>query len=85
MIKLSGVLLNVFTSSDYTDKETGVITKGKTKLQLLVKQSLRNGEFKNELLDISIPIDKVSKYKGKENSEVTVDVGMFGKVTFYGI
>lgn len=85
MIKLTGTLLNVFTSSDYTDKESGAVTKGKTKLQLLVKQTLRNGEFKNELLDISIPMDKVAKYKGKENTEVSVDVGMFGKATFYGI
>ena len=46
---------------------------------------LRNGGFKNELLDISIPPEKVSLYKDKEGEDVEVEVALIGKATFYGI
>ena len=84
MIKLSGKLLHIFTGADFT-KEDGTIVPGKTKLQLLVQAPLKNGEVKNELLDISIPKDKYAQYKDKTNSTVEVEVGLIGKVTFYGI
>lgn len=84
MLKLSGTLLNTFISADYT-KEDGSVIKGKTKVQLLVQTILKNGESKNELLDISIPPHKISLFKDKVNEVVEVDVALIGKPQFYGI
>jgi len=85
MLILKAKLLNIYKSSDFTNKDTGEVTQGKNKLQLLVVKHVHNGNYKNELLDISIPEDKVSEYIGKENEEVEVEVAYFGKVSFYGI
>jgi hypothetical protein len=85
MIKISATLLNVYTSNDFTNKETGEIIKGKNKLQLLLETPLKNGGSRKELMDLSIPSDKVKLYKGKENEVVEVDVATIGKTIFYGI
>ena len=78
-------LLHIFTSADYTNKETQEVTLGKVKLQLLEVITLRNGEIKNELVDISIPKEKLSLYKDKIGSTVEVEVGVIGKCSYYGI
>lgn len=85
MLTIKAKLLHVFKSADYTNRDTGEITLGKNKLQLLMEIPLRDGGFKNELLDISIPPQKVSLYKDKEGEEVEVEVAVIGKATFYGI
>jgi hypothetical protein len=85
MLTIKARLLHLFKSADYTNRDTGEITLGKNKLQLLMEIPLRNGGFKNELLDISIPPEKVHLYKDKENEEVEVEVALIGKATFYGI
>lgn len=85
MLTIKARLLHLFKSADYTNRDTGEITLGKNKLQLLMEIPLRNGGFKNELLDISIPPEKVHLYKDKENKEVEVEVALIGKATFYGI
>jgi len=85
MLTIKAKMLHLFKSADYTNRETGEVTLGKYKLQLLMETSLRNGDFKNELLDISVPTEKVSLYKGKESEEVEVEVALIGKATFYGI
>lgn len=85
MIKISATLLNVFMSNDFTNKETGEIIKGKNKLQLLLETPLKNGGSRKELMDLSIPSEKVKLYKGKENEVVEVDVATIGKTVFYGI
>jgi hypothetical protein len=86
MLIIKGKLLHIFTSADFV-KEDGTTVKGKTKLQLLVTTPLKNGELKNELIDISIPKEKYSLYKDKNNTTVEVEVGLIakGKVTYYGI
>ena len=84
MLTLKGTLLNIFTNSDFT-KEDGTIVPGKTKLQLLVKMPMRNGQTKNELHDLSIPIEKLELYRQKIGKEVEVEVAVIGKVIFYGI
>lgn len=85
MIKISAMLLNVYIGNDFTDKETGQIIKGKNKLQLLLETPLKNGGSRKELMDLSIPSEKVKLYKGKENEVVEVDVATVGKAIFYGI
>ncbi|MDP3587703.1 MAG: hypothetical protein Q8R58_06620 [Sulfuricurvum sp.] len=85
MIKISATLLNVYIGNDFTNKETGEIIKGKNKLQLLLETPLKNGGSRKELMDLSIPSEKVKLYKGKENEVVEVDVATIGKTIFYGI
>jgi len=46
---------------------------------------MRNGETKNELHDLSIPIEKLELYRQKIGKEVEVEVAIIGKVIFYGI
>jgi hypothetical protein len=78
-------LLHIFTSVDFTNPETQVKTIGKVKLQLLDIVTLKNGEVKNQLIDISIPKEKLSLYKDKIGSTVEVEVGVIGKCSYYGI
>lgn len=85
MLIIKAKLLHIFKSADYTNRETGDVTLGKTKLQLLMETPLKNGSFKNELLDISIPPEKVHLYRDRENEDVEVEVAIIGKATFYGI
>ena len=48
-------------------------------------QKLKDGE-KSILYDLTIPIEKASKYQGMNGKEVTVDVSYFGQgITFFGI
>ena len=87
MLIIKAKLLHIFTSADYTNKETGKTSQGKVKLQLLAQTTLKNGEVKNELIDISIPKADYEKYKLKIGSTVEVPVGIIvkGNVTYYGI
>jgi len=82
---LRGHLLGVRKDPDYTNKETGEVSKGKTKAELLVKVPMKNGEIKNELYSISIPASKVEHYRSKIGKEAEIEVAVIGKVTFYGI
>lgn len=85
MINLKALLSNQYRSGDYTNPQTGAITKGRHKLQLLVEKPLKNGGVKKELIDISIPEEKASKYVGMEGKQVEVEVSYFGQCTFFGI
>jgi len=85
MIIIKAKLLHIFTSADYTNPDTNEVTKGKVKLQLLAQATLKNGEVKNELIDISIPKENYETYKNKIGSTVEVPVGVIGKCSYYGI
>lgn len=84
MLILKGRLLHIFTGADFK-KEDGTIVPGKMKLQLVVQTPLKNGEVKNELVDISIPKEKYNLYKDKLNAAVEVEIGIIGKCNFYGL
>lgn len=85
MLKLKAIFSNMYVSSDYTDPKTGVTSKGRNKIQLLVEKPLKNGGIKKELIDLSIPEEKLSKYLGMEGKQVEVDVSYFGDCKFFGI
>ncbi|MDD2267366.1 hypothetical protein [Sulfuricurvum sp.] len=84
MFIIKAKLLHLFVGVDFK-KEDGTIVPGKPKIQLVVISHLRNGQIKNELLDISIPQDKVALYKDKIGTTVEVEVGVIGKCSYYGI
>jgi hypothetical protein len=85
MLTLKAKLIGMFKSNDFTDRDTGKTTIGKTKLQLQTTRTMQDESTKVELLDISIPEDKVSMYKSKVGQSVEVSVGVIGKVNYYGI
>jgi len=85
MLKITAKLIGIFKSNDFTDRDTGKTTIGKTKLQLQTTRTMQDESQKVELLDISIPDDKVSMYKSKVGQSVEVSVGVIGKVNYYGI
>jgi hypothetical protein len=75
----------MFKSNDYLNKETNETQFGKTKLQLQTVRSMQDGSDKIELLDISIPPEKVGMYRSQIGKDVSVDIGLIGKVNYYGI
>ena len=85
MLKLTAQLIGMYKSNDYVNKETNETQFGKTKLQLQTVRRMKDGSDKIELLDISIPPEKVGMYKSQIGKEVSVDIGLIGKVNFYGI
>ncbi len=86
-VVLVGNMFSGYRKPDFTNKETGEVTKGKFIVQLMVEKKLRNDEIKKEILDVSIPDELVSKYKGKEGQDVQIKCAYMSKekVTFYGV
>ena len=86
-VTIEGKMLSGYQKPDFTNKESGEVTKGKFVVQLMVEQKLKNDEIKNELLDVSIPNELITKYKGKEGQVVLIKCNYMSKdrVTFYGV
>lgn len=82
---IEGMLLSIYKSNDFKDKETGDITLGKHKLQLLVESELQNGSVKNDMQDISIPDVRVKEFETQigERVQVKCDVVSKSQVSFY--
>lgn len=82
---IEGQLLSIYKSNDFKDKETGDVTQGKHKLQLLVESELQNGSIKNDMQDISIPDSQVKVYETQIGQKVQVkcDVVSKSQVSFY--
>lgn len=85
MLKLSAVLLNTYKSDEYTNKETGVTTPSRSKLQLLIKKPTKNGSIKQELIDITVSSEVFETHKNSIGKTIEIDVGYFGQITFFGI
>ncbi|UFH58859.1 hypothetical protein [Sulfurovum mangrovi] len=87
IVLIEGKMFGGYQKPDFTNKETGETTKGKYIVQLMTEQKLQNDEIKNELMDVSIPAELVSKYKGKEGQTIQIKCNYMAKekVTFYGV
>ncbi|MGM0609298.1 MAG: hypothetical protein ACQESN_11230 [Thermotogota bacterium] len=86
MLQLTAKLMNVYKTNNYTDYETGKVTPGKVKLQLLQVVKMKNGSDKHELIDLTVPDSKEAEYRSKIGKEVTVQVGIMAKsYKFYGL
>lgn len=87
MLTLRATLLNIYTSNEYRSPETGeVISEAKIKLQLMTNRKMKNGSIKQELLDITLPKEKLPLYENKVGKDVDVSVGIISKqYSFYGI
>lgn len=82
---IEGQLLSIYKGNDFKDKETGDITLGKHKLQLLIESELQNGSVKNDMQDISIPETRVKEFETQIGQKVQVkcDVVSKSQVSFY--
>lgn len=82
-------LLGIYKKSDFKDKESNKVTKGKYVLQLISRRQMEDGSQKSEMHDVSIPDEKLKDYQGREGKEVQVPCGYFTPdnvpVKFYGI
>lgn len=75
MLILKSELMGIYKSNDFTDKNTGVKTIGRTKIQLLEKQTMKDSSTKLVVLDISVPETKKHLYtKEKIGKIVEVEV-----------
>ena len=80
-------MLSGYQKPDFQDGKTGEVKKGKFTVQLMVEHKLQNNETKHELMDVSIPDELVTKYKGKDGQTVQIKCNYMSqqKVTFYGV
>lgn len=82
---IEGQLLSVYKNNDFKNKETGDVTEGKHKLQLLIETELQNGSVKNDMQDITIPDSKVKEFETQIGQRVQVKCEVLSKsqVSFY--
>lgn len=86
MLQMNGKVLNVFKAPDFTDKETGQTKPGSHKVQLLVQNLQKNGEWKMDMVNLST--DSPDFFQARQGQDVSLPVGAFpnGKdVQFYVI
>jgi len=86
---LRAKLENVFKARDFVNKNNGEVeSKGKWQLQFMEKvESVEDG-FQIVVHKVSVPEEKVSEYKNKIGSVITLPVKVAclkGKVYFYGV
>lgn len=82
---IEGQLVSVYKNTDYKDKETGKVSEGKHKLQLLVEEELANGSIRHDMQSISIPDSLVDNYQDQIGQRVQVkcDIASKNQVSFY--
>lgn len=84
MIKLEGIVLNVFTQQGGKDKKTGDQFADRDKVQILGAMDLPNGDVKNELFTLSV--ENYRDFKDFLNKKICIAVGAMASgrnVIFY--
>ena len=73
MIKLEGIVLNVFTQQGGKDKKTGDQFADRDKVQILGAMDLPNGDVKNELFTLSV--ENYRDFSDFLNQKISIPVG----------
>ena len=84
MIKLEGIVLNVFTQQGGKDKKTGDQFTDRDKVQILGAMDLPNGDVKNELFTLSV--ENYRDFSDFLNQKISIPVGAMASgrnVIFY--
>jgi hypothetical protein len=84
MIKLEGIVLNVFTQQGGKDKKTGDQFADRDKVQILGAMDLPNGDVKNELFTLSV--ENHRDFSDFLNQKISIPVGAMASgrnVIFY--
>lgn len=77
---MEGMLLNIFTKSDYKDKNTGETFPGDNIMQIQQQKVLANGEMQMEYLDIPVDNALIGKYAEKKVGDmVQVPCNVYGE------
>lgn len=83
MLKLEGLVVNVYKAPDFNPKE-GEKKEGGHKVQLMTDVHMKNGETKKELVTLTVKNPDLYTI----GAEASIPVGAFAKgapVTFYGL
>lgn len=82
---IEGTLMSLYKTPDFKDRESGEVSEGKHKLQILVDSELSNGSVKQEMQDISIPDDRLKEFESQVGKKVHVKCHYVAKsqVSFY--
>lgn len=86
MLYLVANVLNVFKSPDYTNRETGVVTAGSYRVQLMAQTTLKNNETRSALIDLTIT--KPELFRAFVGKMIQIPVGAManratGQVTYF--
>ncbi len=75
MFLATGQIINLFNNQDFKNKETGEVTKGKSKIQLLGDFPQPNGEVRKQLVDFSV--DDRSIYEKLLGKTIRISISVF--------
>lgn len=85
MFQVTGQVLHVFQDPDRTDKQTGEVTKGRPKVQILGELPLENGQTRHDMITLSV--DRKADYEPLVGSRISVPLGMFspakGQIAYF--
>lgn len=84
-VTIEGNLLAIYKTPDFKSKETGEVTLGKSKLQLLVQNELQNGEIRQEVKDITVSKERLKEFEAQIGKTVHIkcDFMSEAQVNFY--
>lgn len=86
MLTLNGQVANIYESPRGTNKTTGEVFGGQSRIQIMCENTLQNGEKRFELVDLTL--DDVTPYRDAIGKPVSVPVGVYinaGKPAFYAL
>lgn len=86
MLTLNGTVANIYEAPKGVNKETGEAYGGQHRIQVMCENTLKNGEKRIELVDLSV--DDVTSYREAIGKPVRVPVGVYvnaGKPAFYAL
>jgi hypothetical protein len=86
MLTLNGTVANIYEAPKGVNKETGEAYGGQHRIQVMCENTLKNGEKRIELVDLTV--DDVTTYREAIGKPVSVPVGVYvasGKPAFYAL
>jgi len=86
MLTLNGTVANIYEAPKGVNKETGEVYGGQHRIQVMCENTLKNGEKRIELVDLTV--DDVTTYREAIGKPVSVPVGVYvasGKPAFYAL
>lgn len=82
---IEGMLLSIYKNNDFKDKETGEVSQGKHKMELIIENELPNGSIRHDMQSITIPDSRVKEFESQIGKIVHVkcDILSKGQISFY--
>lgn len=82
---IEGMLLSIYKSNDYKDKETGEVSEGKHKMEFVIENELANGSIRHDMQDITIPDSRVKEFEAQIGKKIQIKCNVIskGQISFY--